>query len=133
MKGPDARFLGGVWEAHPYQYVDQNPVVFWEPDGTTGEKTGKADPPQVELEPVYELPESPAWKSFLNARAMSNDETEPWSARAGAFWLALAVLPYTATAQVGRAVVDTPNRAYMLAAASGQHLARAVEFLKLAV
>ena len=33
VKTPDARFLTSPWGLHPYQYVRQNPVLFWDPDG----------------------------------------------------------------------------------------------------
>jgi RHS repeat-associated protein len=31
--GPDAALMTGPWALHPYQYVDQNPVAYWDPDG----------------------------------------------------------------------------------------------------
>jgi len=30
---PDPKFMDAPWALHPYQYVDQNPVTFWDPDG----------------------------------------------------------------------------------------------------
>ena len=30
---PSARFADEPWALHPYQYTDQNPVLFWDPDG----------------------------------------------------------------------------------------------------
>jgi RHS repeat-associated protein len=33
VEGPDAKFMAAPWQLHPYQYVDQNPVAFWDPDG----------------------------------------------------------------------------------------------------
>jgi RHS repeat-associated protein len=33
VTGPDAGFMDAPWALHPYQYVDQNPVVYWDPDG----------------------------------------------------------------------------------------------------
>jgi RHS repeat-associated protein len=30
---PDASFMLQPWSLNPYQYVNQNPVVFWDPDG----------------------------------------------------------------------------------------------------
>ncbi|MBJ6760055.1 VCBS repeat-containing protein [Myxococcaceae bacterium JPH2] len=32
-KAPDPKFLDAPWSLHPYQYVRQNPVLFWDPDG----------------------------------------------------------------------------------------------------
>ena len=36
--GPDAKFMAAPWALHPFQYVNQNPVMYWDPDGrdTTG-------------------------------------------------------------------------------------------------
>ena len=33
VKGPDPKFLEAPWALHPYQYVEQNPVAYWDPDG----------------------------------------------------------------------------------------------------
>jgi RHS repeat-associated protein len=33
VEGPDAKFMFAPWRLHPYQYVDQNPVSYWDPDG----------------------------------------------------------------------------------------------------
>ncbi|MCE9573340.1 MAG: FG-GAP-like repeat-containing protein [Deltaproteobacteria bacterium] len=33
VKAPDAKFMAAPWKLHPYQYVDQNPVMFWDPGG----------------------------------------------------------------------------------------------------
>jgi RHS repeat-associated protein len=33
VKAPDARFLMAPWGLHPYQYVKQNPVLFYDPTG----------------------------------------------------------------------------------------------------
>jgi RHS repeat-associated protein len=35
VKAPDPKFLGRPWSLHPYQYVDQNPTLFWDPDGNS--------------------------------------------------------------------------------------------------
>lgn len=35
VKAPDPKFLTRPWSLHPYQYVDQNPTVFWDPDGNS--------------------------------------------------------------------------------------------------
>jgi RHS repeat-associated protein len=33
VKAPDPKFLSRPEELHPYQYVSQNPILFWDPDG----------------------------------------------------------------------------------------------------
>lgn len=33
VKAPQASFLAAPWDLHPYQYVRQNPVFYWDPDG----------------------------------------------------------------------------------------------------
>ncbi|WP_234069538.1 FG-GAP-like repeat-containing protein, partial [Myxococcus stipitatus] len=35
VKAPHGRFLLAPWDMHPYQYVRQNPVLYWDPDGWT--------------------------------------------------------------------------------------------------
>lgn len=33
VKAPDASFMKSPWNLNPYQYVNQNPVLYWDPDG----------------------------------------------------------------------------------------------------
>lgn len=33
IKAPDAKFMAAPWDLNPYQYVSQNPTLFWDPDG----------------------------------------------------------------------------------------------------
>jgi RHS repeat-associated protein len=33
VKAPDPKFMAEPWGLHPYQYVEQNPVQYWDPDG----------------------------------------------------------------------------------------------------
>jgi hypothetical protein len=33
VKAPDPKFMAEPWALHPYQYVQQNPILYWDPDG----------------------------------------------------------------------------------------------------
>lgn len=33
VKAPDEKFMLSPWSLHPYQYVEQNPLMYWDPDG----------------------------------------------------------------------------------------------------
>jgi hypothetical protein len=33
VAAPDAKFMEAPWALHPYPYVDQNPISYWDPDG----------------------------------------------------------------------------------------------------
>ena len=55
VKAPDEKFMVSPWSLHPYQYVEQNPVQFWDPDGRDKEQ-GFDDSPSGEFgEGVYDL------------------------------------------------------------------------------
>ena len=30
LKAPDPKFMARPWDLHPYEYVAQNPVLFWD-------------------------------------------------------------------------------------------------------
>jgi RHS repeat-associated protein len=36
VKAPDPEFMTTPWKLHPYQYVSQNPLLYWDPDGRDG-------------------------------------------------------------------------------------------------
>ncbi|NNB97255.1 hypothetical protein HI113_25455 [Corallococcus exiguus] len=42
VKAPDEGFLVAPWDMHPYQYVRQNPILYWDPDGRDEEFANKA-------------------------------------------------------------------------------------------
>jgi len=52
----------GPWALHPYRYVDQNPIVYWDPDGNH---------PDATWEDVVELVE---WKPFFGPLASAGCE-----------------------------------------------------------
>jgi RHS repeat-associated protein len=35
VEGPDAGFMLAPWALQPYGYVDQNPIIYWDPSGTS--------------------------------------------------------------------------------------------------
>lgn len=39
---PDAKFMSAPWKLNPYQYVDQNPIAYWDPDGCEPEDVWSA-------------------------------------------------------------------------------------------
>ena len=41
VKAPDPKFMASPWALHPYAYVQQNPVLFWDADGRDAKKTHK--------------------------------------------------------------------------------------------
>jgi RHS repeat-associated protein len=58
VKAPDPKFMSEPWGLHPYQYVEQNPVLYWDPDGR--DKRRKARVPNRREEPqAWE-----AWKGL---------------------------------------------------------------------
>jgi hypothetical protein len=40
VKAPDPQFMQEPWTLHPYQYVQQNPLLYWDPDGRDGSTVG---------------------------------------------------------------------------------------------
>jgi len=65
VKAPEARFMAAPWGLHPYQYVNQNPILYWDPDGMQpAEKPLKGcfpnndfpkDPPELPKNPLVEI------------------------------------------------------------------------------
>ncbi|MGH2898654.1 MAG: RHS repeat-associated core domain-containing protein, partial [Solirubrobacteraceae bacterium] len=43
VMAPDPGFMTAPWALHPYQYVGQNPVAFWDPDGRDKRSSGSLD------------------------------------------------------------------------------------------
>jgi len=41
VKAPDPKLMVQPWALHPYQYVQQNPVAYWDPDGKQPAPTGE--------------------------------------------------------------------------------------------
>jgi len=47
VKAPDEKFKLEFWALHPYQYVNQNPIAYWDPDGNSPDvidRTNDVDP-----------------------------------------------------------------------------------------
>jgi RHS repeat-associated protein len=44
VKAPDPKFMAQPWALHPYQYVEQNPVLFWDPDGREPKSVNVCEP-----------------------------------------------------------------------------------------
>jgi hypoxanthine phosphoribosyltransferase len=47
VKAPDPKFQLELWALHPYQYVNQNPIAYWDPDGNQPDvidRTNDVDP-----------------------------------------------------------------------------------------
>lgn len=40
VKAPNPGFMAAPWALHPYQYVEQNPVIYWDPDGAKPDGIG---------------------------------------------------------------------------------------------
>jgi RHS repeat-associated protein len=40
VAAPSSGFMAAPWKLHPYQYVSQNPISYWDPDGNDGEVIG---------------------------------------------------------------------------------------------
>lgn len=40
VKAPDSKYMRSPWGLNPYQYVKQNPVLFWDPDGRDEHEKG---------------------------------------------------------------------------------------------
>jgi RHS repeat-associated protein len=50
VKAPDPKFMEQPWALNPYQYVEQNPVAYWDPDGREPEKTEVENKTELEYE-----------------------------------------------------------------------------------
>ena len=60
VKAPDPKFMAAPWALHPYQYVNQNPVLFWDPDGRqpAPNPAGQSGGPAPSSTPSYRFPVS---------------------------------------------------------------------------
>jgi RHS repeat-associated protein len=61
VKAPDPAFMSAPWALHPYQYVDQNPMLYWDPDGR---EPKPAEAPGAEGGTASNDPEGDAIHSF---------------------------------------------------------------------
>jgi RHS repeat-associated protein len=78
VKGPDPEFLESPWALHPYQYVEQNPVANWDPDGRRCAGVTCGYPPSASEEQKAELraaqfgpPKSPTEEAERVARLVN--------------------------------------------------------------
>jgi RHS repeat-associated protein len=53
VTGPDSAFMDEPWALHPYQYVHQNPMMYWDPDGRDASGQQFRAPPGESAEAVY--------------------------------------------------------------------------------
>ena len=77
---PDPKYMLQPWGLNPYQYVMQNPVVFWDPDGRDNKTIQTADPngwPSASdwLPPAP--PSSPPTMPYVAEQ--SPDPIKPWA------------------------------------------------------
>lgn len=64
VKAPDPKFVAMPWGMHPYQYVEQNPILYWDPDGR------EPDSPTADIRAAEDFEEThpEIRKVFANAR-----------------------------------------------------------------
>ncbi|HET9620835.1 MAG TPA: FG-GAP-like repeat-containing protein [Kofleriaceae bacterium] len=80
VKAPDPKFMTQPWELHPFAYVDQNPVVYWDPDGRepTVEDVAAAAPAIRKINEAHD-----AWNNIVENRNLvvtgSAADRQEWS------------------------------------------------------
>ena len=73
-KAPDAKFMGSPWSLNPYQYVEQNPLLYWDPDGRDLSIIWRLLPP-------FLTGKSPVWSrsSLSTAELRSMTDARGWT------------------------------------------------------
>jgi RHS repeat-associated protein len=102
VKGPDAGFMSAPWKLHPYQYVDQNPVVYWDPDGR-----------EVDDEDHYWMsqPNAPLWRKDGNGSEAPPGLDDIKQGNLGDCYLiaSMAAVAYNDPASIRRMIVTRPD------------------------
>jgi RHS repeat-associated protein len=107
VKAPDPAFLDRPWALHPYQYVEQSPIEFWDPDGENRRPRGHARRGRLSRfsEENYET-----WTARSHARARAWEARQRERARrVEQMWRDMLSQPHDSfTLRPGRGVTQLP-------------------------
>jgi RHS repeat-associated protein len=77
-RAPDPKFMAAPWQLHPYQYAEQNPTVFWDPEGEDN-SSGQSLLELSNPEKYADLQVEDEMKSWRKARNNFRDGAQPGS------------------------------------------------------